>query len=740
MALKMTLGFGTLTLLLIIVGAIAVVNLLQIQTDSVRLRDEYVEEVDIANNIERYSLLAMYAMRGYALNFDEDLYREGMENLSEVQDYLSRAATLAEQYDELDQLAVNVGTAETQLEAYESLAEDTKSVVDAIMSDRVVNDEAAGQFVSAVGTLLESQNQQFETEIAEGASEDALDERLFKINRINEILDIGNEARVSNFRAQLTTDIEVLRDTVAELEEIPSLISDVRAVTQVDTDLAELDEVETAANSYREAVERTEDNYAELGILRDEREAAADEVLSAAQAIAVAGIEETRVITNDVVDAVQASVTAVGVGIVVAVLLAILIAVIITRAITTALAKGVRFATELSEGNLQAQLDVEQKDEIGDLANALRSMATRLKDIVSDIRSATDNVASGSEQLSQSAQQMSEGATEQAASAEEVSSSMEEMSSNIRQNADNALQTDKISQKSSTDAEEGGQAVRETVSAMKEIAEKISIIEEIARNTNLLALNAAIEAARAGEAGKGFAVVASEVRKLAERSQTAAGEISELSGRSVAVAERAGGVLETIVPDIKRTAELVQEISAASNEQNSGAEQINSAIVQLDQVIQRNASASEEMASMSEELSGQAEQLQRAVSFFKMDNAGRSARSGRALTAPSGGHATASASTKSKKGSATQQSTPRKGGGASTQAQAQAHAQSQGSQKKQTGSSGGAGGSSQAQRGPAKTDSGKKETGIALADDEQGISLDLNRSGNDDLDADFEEY
>ena len=196
---------------------------------------------------------------------------------------------------------------------------------------------------------------------------------------------------------------------------------------------------------------------------------------------------------------------------------------------------------------------------------------------------------------------------------------MEQMAANIRQNADNAMQTEKIASKSAEDAKQGGEAVAKTVSAMKEIASKISIIEEIARQTNLLALNAAIEAARAGEHGKGFAVVAAEVRKLAERSQHAAAEISELSGSSVEVAEQAGKMLAEMVPDIQRTAELVQEISAASKEQDTGAEQVNQAIMQLDQVIQQNASASEEMASTSEELSSQAEQLQDTIAFFKVD-------------------------------------------------------------------------------------------------------------------------
>jgi len=245
------------------------------------------------------------------------------------------------------------------------------------------------------------------------------------------------------------------------------------------------------------------------------------------------------------------------------------------------------------------------------------------KQVVGEVITASDNVAAGSLELSATAQQMSQGATEQAASAEEVSSSMEEMASSIRQNTDNAMQTEKISIKSSVDAKEGGKAVAETVAAMKEIATKISIIEEIARQTNLLALNAAIEAARAGEHGKGFAVVASEVRKLAERSQSAAGEISNLSTRSVAIAEQAGEMLTRMVPDIQKTSELVQEITAASKEQDTGAEQMTWSIQQLDQVIQQNASASEEMASTSEELSSQAEQLQHSISFFNIGNEGR---------------------------------------------------------------------------------------------------------------------
>ena len=346
--------------------------------------------------------------------------------------------------------------------------------------------------------------------------------------------------------------------------------------------------------------------------------------------------------------------------VVVLILVCVILGISINKSVNQPLQQTVKMIQELEMGRIGSRLSMNRNDEIGQMAtvmdnfaeslqnevvNSLQQLAqgdlmfkvsprddqdvirgalTKVRDdlhtLIGNIKVATEQVASGSQAISGSAEEMSKGAATQAASAEEASSSIEQMNANIRQNAENSLQTEKIAIQAAVDAQEGGQAVNMTVAAMKQIADKITIIEEIARQTNLLALNAAIEAARAGEHGKGFAVVAAEVRKLAERSQNAAGEINELSTSSVEVAEKAGKLLEVIVPNIQRTAELVQEISAASKEQDVGADQINRSNQQLDIVIQQNASASEEMAATAEELSSQSDQLAGMIAFFVMED------------------------------------------------------------------------------------------------------------------------
>jgi methyl-accepting chemotaxis protein len=272
-------------------------------------------------------------------------------------------------------------------------------------------------------------------------------------------------------------------------------------------------------------------------------------------------------------------------------------------------------ANRIAEGDLTVNPKLASDQDV--LGKALITMVDRLRGVVGDAIAASNNVSTGSQQLSATSEQMSQGATEQASAAEQASASMEEMAANIKQNADNAAQTEKISRQSANDAAASGDAVTKAVDAMRTIAEKITIVQEIARQTDLLALNAAVEAARAGEHGKGFAVVASEVRKLAERSQTAATEISALSSGTVKAAQSAGEMLVKLVPDIRKTAELVAEISAACREQDIGAAQINEAIQQLDKVTQQNTAAAEEMSATSEELASQAEELQTSIAYFR---------------------------------------------------------------------------------------------------------------------------
>ena len=316
-------------------------------------------------------------------------------------------------------------------------------------------------------------------------------------------------------------------------------------------------------------------------------------------------------------------------------LFAIAAASFVAIAISRGLAKAVMLANAVAAGDLMQEISVKSRDEIGDLVNALTRMVEKLRDIVSNTIVAAQNVAAGSQEMSAAAEQLSQGATEQASSAEEASASMEEMASNVKQSAENASETEKIARQSAEDAEASGEAVGRAVKAMQTIAEKITIVQEIARQTDLLALNAAVEAARAGDHGRGFAVVAQEVRKLAERSQTAAAEISVLSAETVGTAQQAGEMLVKLVPAIKRTAELVEEITAASREQDLGASQINTAIQQLDKVTQQNAGAAEEMTGTSEELATQAASLQSTIAFFRIEEGhapAAAAHDGRALS------------------------------------------------------------------------------------------------------------
>jgi methyl-accepting chemotaxis protein len=382
----------------------------------------------------------------------------------------------------------------------------------------------------------------------------------------------------------------------------------------------------TSRNAYGAAFDETlkisrigtsESNKQAMDLVNKEVKPLERKYLEDAENLVAANRSAAEENSQKVQNAVNSARTGVLGGNAVSLLIAICVSMFIVRSINGPLRIAAGLINQVAQGDLTHTVEETSTDELGQMLTAMNGMVANLRNTVSEVTTASGNVASGSQEMSSTAQQLSQGATEQAAAAEESTSSMEEMAASVQQNADSARQTDKIASKAAEDARASGDAVVRTVAAMKNVAEKISIIQEIARKTDLLALNAAVEAARAGDHGKGFAVVASEVRKLAERSQTAAAEISRLTLDGVQTAEGAGQLLSRLVPDIQKTAELVREIAAASAEQSTGAAQVNKALQQLDQVIQQNSAASEEMAATAEELSSQAEVLESTIGFFK---------------------------------------------------------------------------------------------------------------------------
>ena len=671
--MKLGLGFGLVIFIAAVLGVMGVWNMNSARDQANILSDEYIPEVAIAQELRAASNRVMYQMRGYALSENEIYYNNALDELKAVEKALEAGRRLDERSAHLTALKGQLETATNAVAQYKQLVDQSKATIDTMASMRSGLDTAAAAYISNATEFITAQNAAFERELADvqqatagGRSREALVERHLKINLANDIINLGNAVRLANFRAQALRDPKLVEESLADFDLIATKLVELRPITRQAANINEINQIQRSGDTYKAGLLAFVGAWQELQDLGRQRDQAANTVIEACAIMAEAGMNAAQTGSNDNVAALGTASLIMIVGLVVATIIGMGIALFIARSITKPIQKAVAVSNRLAEGDLTIDIEVTSKDETGQLLQATKNMVDKLREIVADViqsadqvkqmadnvKSSSDQVASVTQQVSSGAEELSQGATEQAASAEEASSSMEQMAANIRQNADNASQTENIARQAANDAQDGGQAVEKTVTAMKDIAEKINIIEEIARQTDLLALNAAIEAARAGEHGKGFAVVASEVRKLAERSQSAAAEISKLSSSSVEVAEKAGQMLKKIVPDIQKTSELVQEISAASNEQNSGAEQINKAIQQLDQVIQQNATASEEMASSSEELSSsaeamsasadqladQADQLQNAIGFFKVD---QHAQAAKRANAPASRNATA---------------------------------------------------------------------------------------------------
>jgi methyl-accepting chemotaxis protein len=616
---KLGLAFGLIILITVILGSLAIINMRNVATDSNRLADEYVPALDVSTALNRNMGETMYQLLAFHFTLNPQNLTNGKEYMRTTKTEIERGNRLINSASGLQNFRQQLPEIDRAVNEYDRLIAETEQIANQINLTRTLLANSEKNFLQNLNSFIENMMTELNREIRANASHAALQERAWKIKVGNHILDQGNEVIKSLLMAQVNHDGSILSQIDNNMREMTKGLEELRPTIRQNQNILQLNQVQAECERFREAAIQTQRNIDRSNDLWQQRIVAGNQAKETTIQLAAIQMDTTTDITHTANQSLNRSNIIMIIGLFIALIIGITFAYIITRAITTPLVKGVAFAQSVATGDLTANVDVDQKDEIGDLALALKDMVLKLRDVIGSVINGSDNIAAASQQMSSTAQQMSQGGTEQASSAEEVSSSMEEMAANIQQNTDNARQTEKIARNAETGILESSKASEQAVGAMKDIAEKIGIIGEISRQTNILALNAAVEAARAGEHGKGFAVVAAEVRKLAERSQVAAAEIDKLSKFGVSISEEAGQKLAAIVPEIQKTARLVQEIAAASIEQNSGADQVNSAIQQLNQITQQNAAASEEMATSSEELSSQADQLLEMVSYFKLD-------------------------------------------------------------------------------------------------------------------------
>ncbi|MFZ5352840.1 MAG: methyl-accepting chemotaxis protein [Bacillota bacterium] len=579
---KIAAGFMAILILSVILGGIAAFNMLKVNKLASELSNEYVPEVSIINDIYSQYSDTMFDMRGYGYTEDKAMYDEGVIHLENMKAALQEAKQLADTSVNLVKLKAEVGNIEAKVSEYEKMLKETVSKNENMAADRNNLDKAAEAFLESSYKFLTSQNEKMINEINTSAGSAAMTERLKKITTINDILDAGNAIKIAVQKAQAQRDPKIIEDAMANFDTVFSMIERIRTITYRAEDIEALNEVKEAVESYKASVTSLDINWNALQELNIKRAVISEEILKLVEGISEAGISSTMERANTTETTMINSVYVVVTGLIITVAASMILAFIIILSITRPINAAV---IELGEGAAQ--------------------------------------VASASQQLSSASQQLSAANTEQAASIEETSATLEESSSMIQQNNENTRQATMLAAQTKSAADKGNAEMQEMMTSISEIkkssdqiAKIIKVIDEIAFQTNILALNAAVEAARAGDAGMGFAVVAEEVRTLAQRSAQAAKDTEviienniEMSSKGVEVAGRVGEALKDITAHAKRVNELMDEISAASQEQAQGISQISKAIVQMEKVTQQNAAASEQSASASEQLSAQAETL-----------------------------------------------------------------------------------------------------------------------------------
>jgi methyl-accepting chemotaxis protein len=614
---KLAIAFGTVIIFSIAVGIYALINMMQMGDRSSDMSTQFIPMTSLSNQITSSAQSAVLAQQNYTFYLDSKYLEESKRHLDSLRYYLGLAKQLASQNGSLKQFSSVIDASESSLNNYTSGITDIQAKAEKASSNKIKAGQLKTDFEVIGNQYIALQKRILAYELKNTSKSFAIYTRIDNITLYNSFSNKAIEGFNMIINSGVSNSQNDLIAAVTKFEESEQMLNKLLTISRGE----DLKVVHSAQDQVLVGKTICTENIQAINDLNAAATNSKDLTAKLIEDFKLVSAVSSQFTKDNAIETTRRVRNTSGVlliGIIVSIFISVLFAFFITRSVSRSIKKGVAFARQVASGDLDATFELNQKDEIGQLAEALKDMLLKLRKVISEVLEGANTIADASIHISQNAQNMANGANQQASAAQQVSSSMEQMVANIQQNTDNSKQTEQISIKAAEGIKSGAQITITASESMQKIADKISIINDIAFQTNILALNAAVEAARAGEHGRGFAVVAAEVRKLAENSKSAAEEIDQLSKAGVNISESAGKQLEAIVPEIERTSKLVQEIASASREQNAGAEQINSAIQQLNMVTQSNAVISDSVATNAEKLSIQAEKLMNIINYFKI--------------------------------------------------------------------------------------------------------------------------